>query len=88
MIAETKDVKSLRFDHYGARGVPLLGLIGEVLPAIELDDEPRSMTDKVSDVAFDRDLPPKAGSGQAMIAQLRPKDALGVGGIPTERPCV
>jgi hypothetical protein len=68
MVAETKDVKALRFDHRGACGIALLGFIGEMLSAVELDDEVRCVTDEVGDIIFDRDLAPKADTKEAMIA--------------------
>ena len=46
----------------------MLGFVGEMLPAIELDDETRGMTDEVCDVILDRNLASEAGAGQTMVA--------------------
>jgi hypothetical protein len=78
VVAETEDLKSLRFNCLRACGIALFGIISEMLPAIEFDDETCRVAHEVSDVAVDRDLTAKARAKQAMAAQLRPQNPLGI----------
>jgi hypothetical protein len=57
MIAEAEHLEAFRFDHGRATRIRMLAFIGEMLAAIELDDELCLMADEIGDIAFDRYLP-------------------------------
>ena len=57
-----------------------LGLVLEVLPAIELDDQHAFHASEVGEVRADRMLTPKLVAVETAVPQLRPEQALGVCG--------
>jgi hypothetical protein len=88
MIAKAKNTKASGFDDSAASGIGGLLAIGKMLPAVEFDHQSGCMAHEISDVARNRNLAPEARSVQPVITQLRPKQSLCVGGIPSERACV
>jgi hypothetical protein len=84
VIAEAKDLKALRLDCRGSRGVFLLGLVGKMLAAIEFDHELGCVTYKIGDEVLDGNLPAEAGTVQSVIAQCSPEDSFYVGGVLAE----
>jgi hypothetical protein len=79
MIAEAKDFESVCRDGSRTRRVCPLSLIRKILTAIEFNDEPCGVADKVCDVAFNRSLAAEACTAQAMIASLGPENPLCIG---------
>src|SRR5258708_21891214 len=55
-----------------------------MLTAVELDHQFCCMTGEVGDVVLDRYLAPEAYAVQPVIAQFRPEDSFGVGGVLSE----
>jgi len=84
VIVEAKNVQAFGFNGGRARSICLLSMIGKMLPAVELDHQLGSVTHEVGDVILDRDLAPEAGAVEPMIAEFRPEDSFGVGGILSE----
>jgi hypothetical protein len=78
VVAEAEDLKSLCFNDRRSFRVSSFALVREVLTAVELDNEFRSVTNKVGDIIFDRDLATKASTAQAVVAQFGPKDSFDV----------
>jgi hypothetical protein len=54
-----------------------------VLPTIDLNDQMRSIADKIDDVGTDRLLPAETRTAQPMSTQRIPHCALGIGQIAT-----
>jgi hypothetical protein len=55
-----------------------------VLTTVYLDDEPTIMTDKIEDVAAERNLSPKAEAFKTMCPERIPKFALSRGHLPPQ----
>jgi hypothetical protein len=81
MIAEAEDTKTPRFNRGGTRGICLFLIVGKVLSAVQFNHQFSRVAQEIGNVAFNWDLTPEANSKQAMIAQFRPQDSLGVGRI-------
>jgi hypothetical protein len=54
-----------------------------VLAPIDLDDQFRRKANKVREVRPDRDLSPETKASELLDAQLQPKQALGIGRVPS-----
>lgn len=57
----------------------------DVMPSVDLDDEPVLMTEEVDHVRADRGLSTKARATETMCPQGVPDLAFGIGHVPTER---
>jgi hypothetical protein len=60
VIAEAKNQKASGLNHSGTSRIGALGLIREMLPAVEFDHQLCCMTHEVGDVVFDWYLAPEA----------------------------
>jgi hypothetical protein len=78
IIPEPQHAKPLIFKPLVAA---VIGFVVRVLAAIHFDDQPLRQTDKIDDVAPDRNLPFELVSGKAMGAQQVPQPPFGVGHI-------
>jgi len=70
MVAETKNLKTLRFDHSRACCVRLLTLVRKMLSPIKLDHQACGVAYEVGNVGFDGNLASESSSFQSMITQL------------------
>jgi hypothetical protein len=84
MIAETKNAIASGFNRCRTGRVQLLRGFRKMLTAVELDNEARRMTHEIGNVVRYWHLAPKAGSHQAVAAQLRPKNPLDISTVPAE----
>jgi hypothetical protein len=81
MIVEAQHAKAFGCKkRIASRVAPLMARL-EVLSAVKLDDEIRSVTDEIHDIGTDGHLPAETRTVHAMGAQGRPYASLGIGRI-------
>ena len=84
-IPKPDDAEAQRFEFGGAAAIALDLL--RMLAAVEFDHEPPVDAAEVDDERSERLLAAKLESSKLAVAQLRPKQALGIGLPPAQMPC-
>jgi hypothetical protein len=78
-VVETQDLESMGIQRSGPTSVYIRRGSFVVLPAIQLDDQSRFDTGKVSEERADRVLTPELVAAESAIAQVTPQQTLGIG---------
>jgi hypothetical protein len=83
VIPETQDLIAHGFEHSS----PIRFISCCMLTPVELDDQPRIRTEKISNVSVDRNLAPEFQSIEPSVSQAKPQRPLGISLVATEPPC-
>jgi hypothetical protein len=83
-VREAQHVETMLLQYAGPRRIASLAFIVVVLATVELDDQHALDAGKVGEEWSHRMLAAEFVAGQAAVAQLRPEEALGVGGRGAE----